>query len=752
MELQRRTLASKAAKPAEAGRIVLHQSYLKNLKPGQVKLCNGCGTEVRRTSTSDNTQVSAHQIIAGVDANKDVNRTKRQAKASRFADAMDMNKGAFLCDRCKALKSDNIFRAYDALADVSPEVFSSQLQHIVGRRRYGICLVVVDATDPEHSAVKNLRRIIGRKTPVWLVITKIDLLPKMDHYICQKLSRRIGSIMGLGSLIYNVFAVSSVTGAGIMGLAEKLLLSLGGKDVFVVGCANVGKSTMVQRLAATISSASYMKRKKDLTRREMCHNLPVTGSHLPGTTLQAVRIPCFQSHQHALWDTPGIINRKAVQYALFPVHIMEPMARPEAIPLPSKEAGTEGHWQCGYSLLIEAAWMDNDELDAEELSSNSVVDPGMDQQQADQQNVGGDTDIQAQPEVVSSDDNVEESGAEHAELENAMNAVDTQNGNDDSNNNTDDKKVIDESLRDAQFNKRQAALEKKMAILAAVKERRRLNEIEEKSDDNPKKNKKKGHKATHQIYRGPFVLGRIDLVHVENGHSVFAQAFLHPALRLRIVPTEDAPDHATVPTHYLKSIRRRMEEAAGQNGAVATKLKESYSIPLKPFIENDNDGEISPGDKEYSESTGSFYMDIVFASLGWVALSRRGKFTVKPLVVEGSVFSKRMSLYSTNMAVRMASEPPQSQDNGLYDTLSPEESMDRLRAAAKLGRHAGGGSKSTTGANNFQHGRTGSHDFSENSYNMDDDFHDDEWHWAVFGIVADMLDSFFLLHDDTDTQ
>ena len=728
------TNASNAPKPSEAGRIVLHQSNLKNLSPGQVKLCHGCGTEVRRQTTTSRssssnqnttttTQVSAHQILAGVDANKGVHRSKRQTKASRFADAMAMNKGAFLCDRCRALRSNNIFRAYDALADVSPQVFANQLQHIVGRRRYGMCLVVVDATDPEHSAVKHLRRIIGKKTPVWLVINKIDLLPKMDPYICQKLSRRIGSIMGLGSVIFNVFAVSSVTDAGILELAEKLLASLGGKDVFVVGCANVGKSTMVQRLAATISSGSYMKRKKDMSRREMCHDLAVTGSHLPGTTLQAVRIPCFQSHQHALWDTPGIINSKAVQYALFPVHIMEPMARPEAIPLPSKEAGTEGHWQCGYSLLIEAAWMDTDEFNAEELSSNSTVDPRIDQQPANTQSVGNGTDIPDQPKVVSADDNVQEEGAEHAELENALNAVDTENGKDDNSNsnNTDDKKVIDESVRVAQFDQRQAAREKKMAILAAVKERRRLKELGEKSDGNPKKKKTKGHKATHQEYRGPFVLGRIDLVQVENGQSVFAQAFLHPALRIRIVPTADAPDHATVPTHYLNLIRRRMEEAAGRNGAVATNLKDSYSIPLTPFIENNNNGEISPGDKELSESTGSFYMDIVFASLGWIALSRRGNFTVKPLVVEGSVFSKRPSLYPTNMAVRMASQPPSSSSDGLNDDPSSKDAMDRLRAAAKRGRHAsgGGGSNSTT---------YGSHDLNDDSYNIHDDFHDDEWY------------------------
>ena len=90
--------------------------------------------------------------------------SKRQAKQARFADALDTTPYShktgvgqgFLSDRCKALKSNNIWKAYDALHDVSAEIFAKQLKHIVSRRKFGLCICLVDATD-EHSIMKHLR-------------------------------------------------------------------------------------------------------------------------------------------------------------------------------------------------------------------------------------------------------------------------------------------------------------------------------------------------------------------------------------------------------------------------------------------------------------------------------------------------------------------------------------------------------------------------------------------------------------------
>jgi hypothetical protein len=267
-----------------------------------------------------------HHVNQHISVNAvDPGLSKKEAKRARFYDSLDgIFKTEFFCDRCKALKDENIWKAYDALHDVEPSVFRDQVQHIVQRRRFGYCVLVVDATDPIHSAIKKLRDAI-KKTPCLLVINKVDLVPRMSEPDLRALELKIQHISGCKFI--SAHGVSAKTGYGVVSFAERLLSILAGRDVFVVGCANVGKSSFVQKLASIIAESGIrLKGKKWDKRRELLSDLPVTGSPLPGTTLQSVRVPCFPSVKHALWDTPGIINRKALQYSLFPVHLMEPVS------------------------------------------------------------------------------------------------------------------------------------------------------------------------------------------------------------------------------------------------------------------------------------------------------------------------------------------------------------------------------------------------------------------------------------------
>lgn len=168
------------------------------------------------------------------------------------------------------------------------------------------------------------------------------------------------------------YGVSARTGAGMADLAEGLLRDLGGRDVFVVGAANAGKSTLVKGLSSLLARTLRVRgrsRRADNRRRDELQNLRVTASHLPGTTLQAVRIPCFPSTRHALWDTPGIIKRSSLEYALFPSHLMEPLAFPTPIGLPKVEEGTRCRVRAGQSVLIEARWVENGEEETEGNSS-----------------------------------------------------------------------------------------------------------------------------------------------------------------------------------------------------------------------------------------------------------------------------------------------------------------------------------------------------------------------------------------------
>ena len=265
-----------------AGRIAMPQTGLKRSKSGKSKLCSGCGAEVIAGS-----QPSEGVVFSTGDAAVDENASKNAQRRARYYDfgGRENDTGSFLCDRCKALNKTNIWKAYDAIRDVDASVFAAQLKLITSRRRFGLCIVVADATDPEHSAPKNyLRRIVG-KIPAILVLTKADLLPRLNGRDVRAIADEVRRITRVTYI--ETMRVSAHTGAGMFDLAEYLLQNVRGRDVFVVGSANVGKSTLVQKLAKVITPNIYLKgasRHAQKRKRNIVDNLNVTASHLPGTT------------------------------------------------------------------------------------------------------------------------------------------------------------------------------------------------------------------------------------------------------------------------------------------------------------------------------------------------------------------------------------------------------------------------------------------------------------------------------------
>ena len=432
--------------------------------------------------------------------------------------------------------------------------------------------MVVDGSDAEHSVVKNLRHSIG-SVPLWLILNKTDLLPRLTPRDVRNLTQQMEKISNLK--FANVVAVSALEHRGILDLAEDLLASLRGRDVFVLGAANVGKSTLVKRLSSTIAQAVYMKGKKGAKRRDIVQNLNVTASHLPGTTLQSVRIPCFSSDGHALWDTPGIINPRALQYSIFPSHLMEPLTRPGAIPIPTKDNGRQLFLRKGYSILVEAPWMIVDDEDDEDDDAGRDKDHGND-------------------------------------------------------NNT-------------------------------------RNMEDEKEGATPEE-------------RYPGVLARIDLVGLDEKYMQF-QAFLHPSLRVRTVPTKKAPNRAIIPAAHVQRINERMKASSHP---FVENNDNHYSKNLRPFCAPDNpNGEVVPGEKEWSPLSERFVMDIVLPSLGWLAFSHTQEYRLIPHCVEGSVFSKRQSLYP--FALQRNIE--RYGDGHLEPDVLDESSKRRLQDAARDGRH-----------------------------------------------------------------
>lgn len=123
------------------------------------------------------------------------------------------------------------------------------------------------------------------------------------------------------------------------------------------------------------------------------------------------------------------------------------------------------------------------------------------------------------------------------------------------------------------------------------------------------------------------VLGRIDIDDISDNQSLFVNAYIHPELRLRVVPTANAPDRATIPSNFCQLVQKRM------NRKVPERV---YSLPLKPFVtERDRPGgEFIAGEKQLMNN-GKYSVDF-----GMVEFSSRTEIHADPTLWGGIGFQQ----------------------------------------------------------------------------------------------------------------
>lgn len=186
-----------------------------------------------------------------------------------------------ICQRCFRIKH------YNEASSVT--VHQDDFLRLLGSIGTTDSLVIhiVDLYDFEGSLISGLQRFVGNN-PVLLVVNKIDLLPKgMNMNRIRNWVQRIAKEQGLRTL--DIILCSAKRNMGFEHVIEAIEKHRRGRDVYVVGATNVGKSTLINRL---IRDYSDMERE-------------LTTSRYPGTTLDAVYIPLDDGK--AIIDTPGIV-------------------------------------------------------------------------------------------------------------------------------------------------------------------------------------------------------------------------------------------------------------------------------------------------------------------------------------------------------------------------------------------------------------------------------------------------------------
>ena len=197
-----------------------------------------------------------------------------------------LEKDHILCQRCFKMKNYHVL----AKSPLQADDFLKTLQEVANRD--GLVVYMLDLFDFNGSQINGIHRHLMGKD-LLVVVNKRDLLPKSlkTNRLIQWIKRQL-KLSGVKpkdvilTSMKNRFQLDDVFGA-IEHFRE-------GRDVFVVGSANVGKSTLINHLIGMFSDDSQEK------------PLLITTSEFPGTTLDLIEIPLGDGS--SIYDTPGIIN------------------------------------------------------------------------------------------------------------------------------------------------------------------------------------------------------------------------------------------------------------------------------------------------------------------------------------------------------------------------------------------------------------------------------------------------------------
>lgn len=198
--------------------------------------------------------------------------------------------GEVYCQRCFRL------RHYNEIQDVSltDDDFLRLLNEL--GQKDALIVNVVDIFDFNGSLIPGLHRFVG-DNPVLLVGNKVDILPKsLKKTKMTQWMRERAHEVGLRPV--DVLLTSAKKPQEMTELLAKIEEYRNGRDVYVVGVTNVGKSTLINQIIKQTAGV------QDL----------ITTSRFPGTTLDKIEIPLDDGN--FLIDTPGIIHRHQMAHYL----------------------------------------------------------------------------------------------------------------------------------------------------------------------------------------------------------------------------------------------------------------------------------------------------------------------------------------------------------------------------------------------------------------------------------------------------
>lgn len=220
--------------------------------------CIGCGAEIQSENQNKQGYLPKNVVEKSIEENN------------------------LVCKRCFRLKN------YNEVSDVElgAEDFYKLIKTL--SKKDGLIVKVVDIFDFSGSWIEDVIDIVGNNKDIVLVANKLDLLPKSvkQNKIKQWLFKMLKA---KGIKVKDILLISAIKNHGIEEAATRIDELRNGKDVYIIGATNVGKSTFINKLIELTTGDKNV----------------ITTSHFPGTTLGMIEIPLDRAT--SIYDTPGII-------------------------------------------------------------------------------------------------------------------------------------------------------------------------------------------------------------------------------------------------------------------------------------------------------------------------------------------------------------------------------------------------------------------------------------------------------------
>lgn len=232
-----------------------------------------------------------------------------ESKAGYVPSKVLETRESILCQRCFKLQHYNT----NSEIQLVNEEFVSILKNV--GKHDALIVYVIDIFAFESSLIENLSTYINNKQ-VLILANKRDLIPSSvnDEKLTNWIKHRLKDL-GITNVI-DVIISSGYTNYHTDLILDKFDALRNKKDVYIIGNSNVGKSTFINSLLKNYSNNTQ--------------NF-ITTSYFPGTTLNVINIPIDKNSY--IYDTPGIITKNSMYYAVEPKILKYILPRKEIKPI-----------------------------------------------------------------------------------------------------------------------------------------------------------------------------------------------------------------------------------------------------------------------------------------------------------------------------------------------------------------------------------------------------------------------------------